>query len=71
MSDTEIMTIPSDNQADKDNEQLSDSQVIAFRDVPKSVQREDQRQNNEVSIIGETLHFKGELSLSRVKSRVR
>ncbi len=62
MSDTEIMKMPSYTEADKDNEQLTDSQVIAFRDVPKSVKDEDQRQGDEVSIIGETLHFKGELS---------
>lgn len=66
MSDTEIMKIPSDTQADEDNKHLTDSQVLAFRDVPKTVQHEEQRQRNqqanEVSVIGETLHFKGELS---------
>ena len=62
MSDTEIMKMPSDTQADEDNEKLSESQVIAFRNVPKSVKHEEPQQSNEVSIIGETLHFKGELS---------
>ena len=62
MSDTEIMKMPSDTQADVDNEYLSDSQVIAFKDAPQSVQRREQQQGNEVSVIGETLHFKGELS---------
>lgn len=61
MSDSELM-MPSDGQSDGDNEQLTESQIIAFRDVPKSVQREDQQQGGEVSVIGETLHFKGELS---------
>ena len=46
-----------------DNEQLTESQVIAFSDVPKSVKREEsQTQDHPVSVIGETLHFKGELS---------
>ena len=62
MSDTDFTTMPPDTQADEENEHHTQSQVIAFRDVPKSVQREDQHQGNEVSVIGETLHFKGELS---------
>jgi len=62
MSDTEILKMPSDIEADEDKKPLTDSQVIAFRDVPKSVQYEEQQQGNEVSVIGETLHFKGELS---------
>ena len=46
-----------------DNEQLTESQVIAFKDVPKSVQRDESGgQVQSVSVIGETLHFKGELS---------
>jgi cytoskeletal protein CcmA (bactofilin family) len=62
MSDTEFMKTPSDTEADEDNEHLTQSQVIELRGLPKSVQREEQQQGNEVSIIGETLHFKGELS---------
>ena len=58
MSDTEIMKLSPE--AGGDNEQLTESQVIAFRDVPNSVQRE--QSTNDVSVIGETLHFKGELS---------
>jgi cytoskeletal protein CcmA (bactofilin family) len=67
---------------EKDDETLTESQVIAFSDVPKSV-RNKQSENAEanveanaeanaeispnssgspVSVIGETLHFKGELS---------
>jgi len=60
MSDTDFMAMPSETKADKDNEQLTESQVIAFKDVPRSVQRE--KQSADVSVIGETLHFKGELS---------
>jgi cytoskeletal protein CcmA (bactofilin family) len=47
----------------EDNEQLTESQVIAFGDVPRSVRRDEpQQQGSQVSVIGETLHFKGELS---------
>jgi cytoskeletal protein CcmA (bactofilin family) len=62
MSDTEFMKMPSDTQADENDEKHTESQVIAFSDVAKSVQHEERRQGNEVSVIGETLHFKGELS---------
>lgn len=60
MSDTEIMKTP-DWASD---EKLTDSQVIQFKDVPDSV-RKDQGTNighPAVSVIGESLHFKGELS---------
>lgn len=58
MSDTEIM-----ERFSPEDESLTESQVIAFKDVPKSV-REPQQQSsgNPVSVIGRTLHFKGELS---------
>ncbi len=62
MSDTEIMKIQPGSDSGEDNKQLTDSQVIAFSDIPKSVQREEQHQEGAVSTIGETLHFKGELS---------
>lgn len=62
MSDTELMKIPPGTDSAADNEQLTESQVIAFSDIPKSVQREEQHQDASVSTIGETLHFKGELS---------
>ena len=63
MSDTEIMKTPAFDDASKDNEELTESQVIAFSDVPRSVQREQESQGaGQVSVIGETLHFKGELS---------
>ena len=60
MSDTEIMKGPKW----ADDEKFTDSQVIQFKDVPESV-REDQGTNighPAVSVIGESLHFKGELS---------
>jgi cytoskeletal protein CcmA (bactofilin family) len=65
----------------KEDESLTDSQVIAFKDVPRSVREKDRADaappaaestpspelslgsdGNPVSVIGETLHFKGELS---------
>jgi cytoskeletal protein CcmA (bactofilin family) len=57
----------SETDVGEDNEKLTDSQVIAFSDVPKSVKRkaegqDHQSQDHQVSVIGETLHFKGELS---------
>jgi len=59
MSDTEIMKRPSF----EDGDSMTESQVIAFKDVPQSVRRDRQdSQGNPVSVIGETLHFKGELS---------
>jgi len=62
MSDTEIMKAPSFTGNGGDDEKLTESQIIAFKDLPRSVQRESQQQGNSVSVIGETLHFKGELS---------
>lgn len=68
MAENEAMT-----SAPRDDEKLTDSQVIAFRDVPASVrgpqQQRPEHQRSErqqaagpVSVIGETVHFKGELS---------
>jgi cytoskeletal protein CcmA (bactofilin family) len=57
MSDTQIMPSP-----DGDNEALTESQVIALRDVPGSVRKTPEPSGEPVSVIGETLHFKGELS---------
>lgn len=62
MSDTEIMKVPSW----RDESSMTDSQVLKFKDVPESVRGNDQQRNTRgepiVSIIGESLHFKGELS---------
>lgn len=60
MSDTEIMKGPDWAK----DEKLTDSQVLQFKDVPGSV-RQEQGSNighPAVSVIGESLHFKGELS---------
>jgi cytoskeletal protein CcmA (bactofilin family) len=60
MSDTEILKIP-----DFDNDDdLTESQVIAFKDVPRTVREggEPHTNGNPVSVIGESLHFKGDLS---------
>ena len=59
MSDTEVMKRPAFGDDDKP---LTESQVIAFSDVPKSVRGDAQADVAPVSVIGETLHFKGELS---------
>ncbi len=59
MSDTEIMKRP--NLGD-DNERLTESQVIALADLPNSVRNKAEDEEVAVSVIGETLHFKGELS---------
>lgn len=58
MSDTEIMKT---SEFDGDD-QLTESQVIPFKDVPDSVRRDAPASDQPVSVIGETLHFKGELS---------
>ena len=57
MSDTQIMKSPGE-----DNPALTESQVIALRDVPGSVRKEPEMTGEPVSVVGETLHFKGELS---------
>ena len=62
MSDTEVMRGPGLAGDGK----FTDSQVLQFKDVPESVrQGQDQGSNigyPAVSVIGESLHFKGELS---------
>jgi len=52
MSDTQVMKSPSDN-----NEAFTESEVTALRDPSETT-------GEAVSVIGETLHFKGELSAS-------
>jgi len=48
---------------DEDNEQLTESQVIPFKDMPESVRSESvAREEGTISVIGESLYFKGELS---------
>ncbi|MDJ0938494.1 MAG: polymer-forming cytoskeletal protein [Woeseiaceae bacterium] len=58
MSDTEIMETPNFDGDDK----LTESQVIPFKDVPDSVRSDVPSGDQPVSVIGESLHFKGELS---------
>jgi len=62
MAETERTGLGSHSDSDGDNEKLTQSQVIAFSDVPRSVRPDGQKQDHPVSVIGETLHFKGELS---------
>ncbi len=57
MSDTEVM-----NTLNEDGESLTDSQVIPFDKRPKTVSPSALSIGSDVSVIGETLHFKGELS---------
>jgi len=57
VSDTEVMKT-----LDQDGQRLTDSQVIPFSDVPDSVKKDEHMSGGPVSVIGETLHFKGELS---------
>jgi cytoskeletal protein CcmA (bactofilin family) len=70
MSDTEVMrkpmfgrgaAAPQPGPAAVD-EPLTESQVIPFKDVPESVRSERPSEKAVVSVIGESLHFKGELS---------
>lgn len=56
MSDTEVMKT-----INPDGQRMTDSQVVPFSEVPDSVRKNDQS-GGPVSVIGETLHFKGELS---------
>ena len=61
MSDTEVMTAPRFGRKG-DNESLTESQVIQFSDVPESVRQSQDSTDGAVSVIGQSLHFKGELS---------
>ena len=59
MSNTEVMKSP----FQEDEPKLTDSQVIRLKDVPDSVRKEPGSYDSAaVSVIGESLHFKGELS---------
>lgn len=58
MNDTEIVKAPDW----VDDEPLTESQVIPFKDIPETVRSEPDSGSPSVSVIGETLHFKGELS---------
>lgn len=57
-SDTQTMRAPN-----FDNERHTDSQVVPFKDVPESVRTGNPAAGQQpMSVIGESLHFKGELS---------
>ncbi len=59
MTDTQMMDRPDF----EEDTTLTESQVIRLRDVPESVREgRDAEDGDKVSVIGETLHFKGELS---------
>ncbi|MEM7611382.1 MAG: polymer-forming cytoskeletal protein [Pseudomonadota bacterium] len=60
MSDTEVMKKPFWGES----KAPTDSQVLAFNEVPASVRekRDGEAGQKPVSVIGETLHFKGALS---------
>ena len=57
MSDTQVI-----NTQNEDDESLTDSQVIPFEAAKEAVRRNSEIATGNVSVIGETLHFKGELS---------
>lgn len=50
------------NKSDDEKPAVTDSQVIPFKDVPDTVNRAPEVDSGIVSVIGESLHFKGELS---------
>lgn len=65
MSDTQIMEKPEISpETSPEDESLTESQVIRMRDVPETVKpnRPEPESNDKVSVIGESLYFKGELT---------
>ena len=56
-SDTQTMKAPNFG-----GDKLTDSQVVPFKDVPESVPNARRDTSQAVSVIGESLHFKGDLS---------
>jgi cytoskeletal protein CcmA (bactofilin family) len=61
MGDTDAVKTP--KQPEKEKETLTESQVIPFSDIPETVRPKSEPVSDEVvSVIGESLHFKGELS---------
>jgi len=57
MSDTQVMNTPNE-----DDESLTDSQVIPFQALSKTPSPGSEAVGGNVSVIGETLYFNGELS---------
>lgn len=62
MTDTQVKNKLFENTPVADAPALTDSQVIPFKDVPDSVKSEPISGTSDVSVIGESLYFKGELS---------
>ncbi|MDH4110238.1 MAG: polymer-forming cytoskeletal protein [Gammaproteobacteria bacterium] len=63
MANSEITNFGLNDEPHGDNEQLTESQVIAFSDAARALRPPaEQKGEHPVSVIGETLHFKGELS---------
>ena len=56
--DTQTMKAPNFGS----NDPMTDSQVVPFKDVPESVRSGNPAAGQAVSVIGESLHFKGDLS---------
>ena len=57
MSDTQVM-----DTSNEDDESLTESQVIPFKEAAEAIRQNSEPVYGKVSVIGETLHFKGELS---------
>ena len=62
MTDTQIKNTLYENKIDNDEPAVTDSQVIPFKELTDTVSREPAPGSGIVSVIGESLHFKGELS---------
>jgi len=62
MTDTQVKNKSFENTPVADVPALTDSQVIPFKDVPDSVKSEPTSGTSDVSVIGQSLYFKGELS---------
>ena len=55
--DTKVINAPN-----VDGDSLTESQVIPFKESPRTASRSPEAGGGNVSVLGETLHFKGELS---------
>jgi cytoskeletal protein CcmA (bactofilin family) len=62
MTDTQVKNKLFESTPVEDEPKLTDSQVIPFKDVPDSVKSQPSSSTGDVSVIGESLYFKGELS---------
>lgn len=62
MTDTQVKNKLFESTPVEDEPKLTDSQVIPFKNVPDSVKSQQSSSTGDVSVIGESLYFKGELS---------